>query len=222
VTGDVSGSSGSTTGNAVTATTLETTRTLWGQSFNGSANVTGDINNTGNILPTSNVTSTIGSETLQYSDIYATTFHGNLDGISDIANQVKFSLYRGAYMTGSFVSFNGSQEDTWNIDATPSLVANTVVARDASGNFSAGTITAIELIGDVTGNASGDAAGSSSSCTGNSATGSKLLTSKDITVNITGATIGTGSTSFDGSSNVEIDVITEGIVDLLTLDPLPA
>ncbi len=222
VTGDVSGSSGSTTGNAVTATTLETTRTLWGQSFNGSANVTGNIDNTGNILPTTNVTSTIGSETLQYSDIYATTFHGNLDGISDIANQVKFSLYRGAYMTGSFISFNGSQEDTWNIDATPSLVADTVVARDASGNFSAGTITAIELIGDVTGNASGDAAGSSSSCTGNSATGSKLLTPKDITVTITGATIGTGSTSFDGSSNVEIDVITEGIVDLLTLDPLPA
>ena len=43
--------------------------------------------------------------------------------------------------------------------------ANTIVRRDASGNFSAGTVTA-----SVTGNVTGNVTGSSGSCTGNSAT----------------------------------------------------
>lgn len=37
------------TGNAGTATKLQTARTLWGQSFDGTKNVSGDINNVGNI-----------------------------------------------------------------------------------------------------------------------------------------------------------------------------
>lgn len=41
--------SGSCSGNASTATTLQTSRTIWGQSFNGSANVTGDMSNVGGI-----------------------------------------------------------------------------------------------------------------------------------------------------------------------------
>ena len=36
-------------GNAVTATTLETSRTLWGRSFNGSANVSGNITSANNV-----------------------------------------------------------------------------------------------------------------------------------------------------------------------------
>jgi hypothetical protein len=40
ITGSVSGSSASTTGNAATATTLQTARTINGVSFNGSANIT--------------------------------------------------------------------------------------------------------------------------------------------------------------------------------------
>jgi hypothetical protein len=42
ITGDV-------TGNADTATTLETSRTLWGKSFNGSANISGDMSSVGDI-----------------------------------------------------------------------------------------------------------------------------------------------------------------------------
>lgn len=48
-----SGASGtwgiSVTGNAGSATKLQTARTLWGKSFNGTQNVSGDINNVGNI-----------------------------------------------------------------------------------------------------------------------------------------------------------------------------
>jgi hypothetical protein len=87
----------SLSGNATTATTLQTARTINGVSFNGGANITVTAN-------TSN------------------------------------TLTRGTYLTG--LNFNGSAATTWAVDATNANTASKVVARDASGNFSAGTITA--------------------------------------------------------------------------------
>ena len=95
---------GALTGNATTATTLQTARTINGVSFNGSANIT----------ITANTTNT---------------------------------LTRGAFLTGA--DFNGSAATTWAVDATTTNTANKVVARDASGNFAAGTITA-SLNGNAT------------------------------------------------------------------------
>ena len=46
-------SSGSISGNAATATKLATSRTLWGQSFNGTANVSGNMTGVGSISCTS-------------------------------------------------------------------------------------------------------------------------------------------------------------------------
>jgi hypothetical protein len=51
-------------GNATTATTLQTTRTLWGQNFNGGANVSGNLTAVGNITGTGAVTLTATSGTL--------------------------------------------------------------------------------------------------------------------------------------------------------------
>jgi hypothetical protein len=95
---------GGLSGNATTATTLATARTINGVSFNGSANIT----------ITSNTTNT---------------------------------LTRGTYLTGN--NFNGSAATTWAVDATTTNTASKVVARDASGNFAAGTITA-SLSGNAT------------------------------------------------------------------------
>ena len=222
VTGNVSGSSGTCTGNAGSATVLETPRTLWGQTFDGSANVSGNIGESGNITPDITNTHRIGGPGLVYSEIYATTFHGDLDGIADIANRVANPLIRGAYVLGALVSFDGSAEDTWSIDATSENIADKVVARDNAGNFAASTITAVELIGDVTGNVTGNISGSSGSSTGNAATATALQTPRDIEVKVSGATTGSGSTPFDGTSNILITVPTEGIVDLQSLTPLPA
>lgn len=58
-------------------------------------------------------------------------------------------LTAGDYLIGS--SFTGSADTTWNVKASTANQIGTVVARDASGDFSAGTITA-DLIGNVTGN----------------------------------------------------------------------
>lgn len=52
---------GSLVGNASTATALQTSRTLWGQPFNGTGNVQGNITGAGNILPLSDNTYSIGS-----------------------------------------------------------------------------------------------------------------------------------------------------------------
>ena len=70
--------------------------------------------------------------------------------------------------------------------ATNANTASAIVARDASGNFSAGTITAA-----LSGNAS--TATTSSSCSGNAATATKLQTARTI-----------GGVSFDGSANINL------------------
>ena len=63
-----------------------------------------------------------------------------------------------------------SQSNSATITATSSNTGNQIVLRNASGNFSAGTITAY-----LSGNISGNAAGSSSSCTGNSASATTVF-----------------------------------------------
>jgi hypothetical protein len=67
--------------------------------------------------------------------------------ISGSAGSVANALTLGTYLTGT--SFNGSAAVTATVDATSANTASKVVARDASGDFSAGTITAA-LAGNAT------------------------------------------------------------------------
>ena len=57
-------------GNASSATKLLTARTLWGQSFDGSANVSGNISNTGHITPAATNTYSIGTNSVQYRNVW--------------------------------------------------------------------------------------------------------------------------------------------------------
>ncbi|MCH9838576.1 hypothetical protein K0U83_23135, partial [bacterium] len=61
--------------------------------------------------------------------------------ISGQAGSVANALTAGTYLT-SGGTFDGSAARTFAVDATDANTASKVVARDASGNFSAGTITA--------------------------------------------------------------------------------
>jgi len=84
----------------------------------------------------------------------ATTFSGSGASLTSIPNGALTNstisgvslgsnlatLTRGSYLTGS--NYNGSAGQTWAVDATSANTASKVVARDGSGNFSAGTITA--------------------------------------------------------------------------------
>jgi hypothetical protein len=88
--------------------------------------------------------------------------------------------------------------------ATTAASANTasaIVARDASGNFTAGTITA-NLTGNVT--------GSSGSTTGNAATATTLATARDFQLV---GDVEASAVSFDGSGNVSLTtVIGTGVI----------
>ena len=61
---------GALTGNASSATKLQNTRTIWGQSFNGEGNVSGNISNTGNITPSATAARNIGTSSLMYERAY--------------------------------------------------------------------------------------------------------------------------------------------------------
>jgi hypothetical protein len=126
-------SAGGTTTNALTISSP-----LTGTSFNGSAAVSIGIP-----AATTSVNGYLTSTDW-------TTFNNKGSGSV-------ISVTGGTYLTGGTITTTG----TLAVDATSANTASKVVARDASGNFSAGTITA-----SLTGNASG----SSGSCTGNSAT----------------------------------------------------
>ena len=62
------------TDNVASATKLQTARTLWGQSFDGSANVSGKMTGVGHILPASDDSYLIGSATNHFKWAYARGF----------------------------------------------------------------------------------------------------------------------------------------------------
>ena len=83
-----------------------------------------------------------------------------------------------------------------------------MVARDGSGNFSAGTITASltgnvtgDVVGNVTGNVVGDVTGD---VTGTATTATTLETPRNFTV--TGDATTDSAQSFDGSGNVALPI----------------
>ena len=80
--------------------------------------------------------------------------------------------------------------------ATSTNTNSAIVARDGSGNFSAGTITA-----NLTGNVTGNVSGSAGSTTGNAATATTLATARDF--QITGD-VEASAISFNGSSSVSL------------------
>ena len=196
VTGDVTGD---VTGNADTATALETARNIGGVSFDGTAsinlpgvNTAGNQDTTGNaatatawetgrtISLTGDVTGSVTGVDGTGNASIATTIAANSVALgTDTTGDYVATVTSGNYLTGGTTG-EGSTP-TLNVDATPNNTASKVVARDASGNFSAGTITG--------------------ALSGNATTASSLATARNIAV--TGAV--TGNANFDGSGNISID-----------------
>lgn len=161
VEGNVTGNvTGDVTGNADTATTLATGRTI---------SLTGDVTGTSASFDGS------GNASI------ATTIAANSValGTDTTGNYVQQGATSGNGLSGSVNSEGGTFTVTSN--ATNANTASTIVFRDASGNFSAGTITA--------------------ALTGNASTATALATGR--TISLTGDVTGT-SDSFDGSGNVSI------------------
>jgi hypothetical protein len=202
----------SCSGNAATATVLETARNINGTSFNGSADITVTANTTNTLTrgtyltgnnfngsaattwavdatdanTVSKVVARDGSGNFAAGTITA-TLSGNATTATTAttANATAAALTAGTFLT-SGGTFNGSTARTFAVDATSANTVSKVVARDASGNFSAGTITAA-----LTGNVTGNVTGSSGSCTGNSATATTAT-------NQSGGTVSATTGSFSG------------------------
>jgi hypothetical protein len=154
----------------------------------------------------------LGTAATTASTDYATAAQGSLadsavqpsDNISDLTNDSGYitgnqtiTLSGDASGSGTTaitvtVADNSHNHTSANIsDATNANTASTIVKRDASGNFSAGTITAA-LSGNAT--TSSSTTGSSASCTGNAATATTLQTARTI-----------NGVSFNGSANITVE-----------------
>jgi hypothetical protein len=103
-------------------------------------------------------------------------------------------LTKGSYVnmvntatSAAVASYNSTVAVTISVDATTTNTASKVVARDASGNFSAGTITA-NLIGNVTGTVSGNAGSATQLQTARTINGVSFNGTQDITITATDAT----------------------------------
>lgn len=164
-------------------------------------------------------------ETSTYIDGLVATNPTSSDNVGDGDNHIRllkstikatFPNLTGA-VSGTQAAINSAVTDANN--ATNANTASTIVKRDASGNFSAGAITA-SLTGDVTGNVTGNTTGTHTGNTAGTHTG-------NVVGNVTGNTSGTagswanartitlggdlsGNVSIDGSQNV---TLTAAIVD---------
>ena len=127
------------------------------------------------------VAPTASNQVLNWNGSAFTWSAGTISGValgSDLS-----ALTAGTYLT-SAGTYNGSTARTFAVDATDANTASKVVARDASGNFSAGTITAT-----LSGNAT--SATSATSAT----TAAAWTTGRTLTIGATGKTV-------NGSANV--------------------
>lgn len=144
-------------GNASTASTWQTARTITlGGDLTGNVSINGSQDVT--------LTATIAANSVALG--------------TDTTGNYVASITNGSYLTGGDGGGEGSTL-TLAVDATSTNTASKVVARDSSGNFAAGTITA--------------------NLTGNASTATTLQTAR--TISITGDLSYT-SGGFDGSGNV--------------------
>lgn len=119
------------------------------------ANATGNTNIEGTLTVKGD---TVFSTNIKAAIITATTFVGALTGNATSADKVNNALSLSTYLSyDSGTTFDGSAAKTLRTNGTSSNTVSTLVARDGSGNFTAGIITATKFIGAIQGTVSGNA-----------------------------------------------------------------
>jgi hypothetical protein len=145
----VSGTLGATNGG-----TGLNTYTLGDTVYSSAANTLSKLS--GNITTTKKFLVQTGTGAASAAPAWDVVNGADVNGnISGSAGSVANALTAGTYLI-SAGTYNGAAARTFSVDATDANTASKVVARDASGNFSAGTITAT-LSGNAT-NVSGTVA----------------------------------------------------------------
>ena len=201
ILGVSNGGTGNSTGNAVTATALQTSRTIGGVSFDGSANINlPGVNIAGNQNTSGNAATATVLQTAR--NIGGVSFNGSTDidlpGVNTIGDQdtngnaATATTLETARNIGG-VSFNGSTD----IDL-PGV--NTIGDQDTSGNAAtATTLATARNIGGVSFNGSTDIdlpgvnTIGDQDTSGNAATATTLETARTI-----------GGVSFNGSTDIDL------------------
>ncbi len=202
-----------TTGNAATATALETARTINGVSFDGSANVTTLTAGTG--VSVSGTAVSIGqavatSDDVTFADVAATgnvTITGNLDvnGTTTTLDSTNSTITDRLIELGNGTSGSpandmglvferGSSDNAfigWVESADKFLVGTGSFTGASTGNL---TVTTGTLVANLEGNVTGNVTGNADTAT----TAAALTTAR--TLSFTGDVTGTGD--FDGSGNL--------------------
>lgn len=133
--GSVSGALPETNGG-----TNQTTYTLGDVLYSSAANTLAKL--AGNTTTTKKFLTQTGTGAASAAPAWDVVNGADVNGnISGQAGSVANALTAGTYLT-SGGTFDGSVARTFTVDATSANTASKVVARDGSGNFSAGTITA--------------------------------------------------------------------------------
>jgi hypothetical protein len=122
---------GALTGNASTATALETSRTLWGQAFTGAANVTGNLTSVGNITGTAGVTLTATSGTLALAATGANTITASTNSTTRLTITAAGDVGIGTAATTA-QSLGISKNITGGTTAIP-LMNNGAIQADVTG-----------------------------------------------------------------------------------------
>ena len=137
----VSGALGATNGG-----TGQSTYTLGDTLYSSAANTLAKL--AGNTTTTKKFLVQTGTGAVSAAPVWDVVNGADVNGnITGQAGSVANALTLGTYLTGT--SYNGGTAVTATVDATSANTASKVVARDVSGNFSAGTITAA-LSGNAT------------------------------------------------------------------------
>lgn len=122
-------------GNASSATKLSSAKTLWGQSFDGSNNVSGNLSDVGNIIPSTTSTLNIGSSSLRFNLIYSKQlFTGNKTAWN--------SSDQGIAVTGNSISIHCTTDNpTIYFSKGRSFTTNNYLLWDGSTITSASALT---------------------------------------------------------------------------------
>lgn len=126
-------------GNATTATTLQTPRTLWGQSFNGSASINGTLTSVGHIQFLANATYSIGTDTNNVLTVHAGTIksRSTLYVESGTSASIIFKVNAGTE-AGRFLQPNGylglgTTSPTERLHVAGNITANILKSTIATG-----------------------------------------------------------------------------------------
>ena len=126
--------------------TGQSTYTLGDTLYSSAANTLSKLS--GNTTTTKKFMVQTGTGAASAAPVWDVVNGADVNGnISGSAGSVANALTLGTYLTGT--SYNGGTAVTATVDATSANTASKVVARDSSGDFSAGTITAA-LSGNAT------------------------------------------------------------------------